>query len=65
MYKRQGVLKDYGYSTSDVDYAIQLLINNKATDFDSNSDAQTAVKTLEEYDLVAYDLSGDTIERCV
>ena len=57
-----GVLKDYGYSTSDFDYAIQLLINNKATDFDSNSDAQTAVKTLEEYDLVAYDLSGDTIE---
>lgn len=57
-----GVLKDYGYSTSDFDYAIQLLINNKATDFDSNSDAQTAVEALEEYDLVAYDLSGDTIE---
>ncbi len=59
-----GVLKDYGYSTSDFDYAIQLLIDNKATDFDSTEAAQIVIsdEDLAEYDLVAYDLSGDTIE---
>ena len=58
-----GVLKDWGYSTADFDNAIQLLVGNKATEFDSTEAARNVItaENLAEYDLVAYDLNGDTI----
>lgn len=55
-----GILKDWGYSTADFDEVIQLLVNNKATEFETGDGVD--VSDYAEYDLLAYDLNGDTIE---
>ena len=57
-----GVLKDWGYSTADFDEAIQLLVDNKATEFETGSDVNLDKLNSAEYDLLAYDLNGDTID---